>query len=794
MSATTLEAPQVEPNLAEADLDIAGMSCAGCAAAVERSLSRLPGVAAAHVNLATARAAVSFDPARAGRDDLMAAVRSAGYDVPERAATGTEAASEESDEAARRGERSLRRKLAFALPAAVAAMVASMPLMQGGGALGGADLFMRLARPLDALERAALPWLYRLDPTLLKLALFALSLAVMAWPGAQFYVGAWRSLRHRAANMNTLIAVGTGAAFLYSVLATFAPHLFAGGGLPADVYYEAVVWILALVLLGKVLEARAMGRASTAIRALLDLAPPTALVVRDGELVRVPAAELRPGDRVLVRPGEKVPTDGTVEEGASSVDESMLTGEPMPVAKGVGDEVIGGTLNGTGSFTFRASRVGRDTVLAQIVRLVEGAQRSKAPIQRLADRIAAVFVPVVIGIALVAALAWAVWGPAPKPLYALVAFVTVLIIACPCALGLATPTAILVGTGKGAEHGVLIRGGEALEVAHRLTTVLLDKTGTVTAGRPEVVEVVPAAGFARERLLRLAAAVERRSEHPLAAAVVRAAGGSAEPEGSAGAGEAAVDGFRSTPGAGVAARVGDVEVLAGSAVWLGRNGVDTAALTADAERLAMAGRTVVWVAADGAAAGLLAIVDPVKAGAAEAVRRLRRMGLEVVLLSGDRRAAAEAIGREVGIDRVLAEVLPDGKAAEVRRLQGEGRVVAMVGDGVNDAPALAQADLGIALGTGTDVAIEAAGVTLIGDDLRGAARAIELSRATVRVIRQNLFGAFVYNVIGIPVAAGALYPVFGILLSPVFASLAMALSSVTVVTNSLRLKRWRPAA
>ena len=627
------------------------------------------------------------------------------------------------------------------------------------------------------------------DPTLLKLALCALSLAVMAWPGAQFYAGAWRSLRHRAANMNTLIAVGTGAAFLYSALATFAPHLFARGGLPADVYYEAVVWIVALVLLGKVLEARAMGRASTAIRALLDLAPPTALVVRDGEPVRVPAAELRPGDRVLVRPGEKVPTDGEVEEGASSVDESMLTGEPMPVAKGVGDEVIGGTLNGTGSFTFRASRVGRDTVLAQIVRLVEGAQRSKAPIQRLADRIAAVFVPAVIGIALVAALAWAVWGPAPKPLYALVAFVTVLIIACPCALGLATPTAILVGTGKGAEHGVLIRSGEALEVAHRLTTVLLDKTGTVTAGRPEVVEVVPAAGFPRQRLLRLGAAVEQRSEHPLAAAVVRAAGG---PEG--GAGAAAVDGFRSTPGAGVAARVDGVEVLAGSAVWLGRNGVDTAALAADAERLADAGRTVVWVAVDGAAAGLLAIVDPVKAGAAEAVRRLRRMGLEVVLLSGDRRAAAEAIGREVGIDRVLAEVLPDGKAAEVRRLQGEGRVVAMVGDGVNDAPALAQADLGIALGTGTDVAIEAAGITLIGDDLRGAARAIELSRATVRVIRQNLFGAFVYNLIGIPVAAGVLYPFFGILLSPVFASLAMALSSVTVVTNSLRLKGWRPAA
>ena len=772
------------------------MSCAGCVAAVERRLRAVPGVARADVNLVTARAAVAFDPARAGRAELIEAVRQAGYSVPEApapaaAAKGTRAASEGGEVAAvaedpaARAYAVLRRKLFFALPAAVVAMLASMPLMHAGGALGGADLFLRLIAPLDGVVRAVLPWLYRVDPTTLKLALFALTVAVMAWPGAQFYAGAWRSLRHRAANMNTLIAVGTGAAFLYSAAATFAPGLFNRGGLPADVYYEAVVWILALVLLGRVLEARAMGRASSAIRALLDLAPPTARVLRGGEEIAVPAADLRPGDRVVVRPGEKIATDGAVEEGRSSVDESMLTGEPVPVAKEPGDQVVGGTVNTTGALVFRASRVGRDTVLAQIVRLVEGAQRSKAPIQRLADRVAAVFVPAVIAVAVVAAGVWAIWGPEPRLLYALVAFVTVLIIACPCALGLATPTAILVGTGKGAENGILIRGGEALEVAHKLTTVLLDKTGTVTAGKPAVVEVIPAPRIDRERLLRLAAAVERRSEHPLAAAVV-AAGGAAPSA-------ATAEAFSSSPGEGVSGRVDGAEVLVGSAAWLRRSGVDTAPLEPEADRLAAAGRTAVWVAVDGAAAGLLGVVDPVKPGAADAVGRLRRMGLEVVLLSGDRRAAAEAVAREVGIERVLAEVLPDGKAAEVRRLQSEGRIVGMVGDGVNDAPALAQADLGIALGTGTDVAIEAAGITLIGGDLRGAARAIELSRATVRVIRQNLFGAFVYNALGIPIAAGALYPFFGILLSPVFASLAMAMSSVTVVGNSLRLKGWRPA-
>jgi Cu+-exporting ATPase len=741
------------------------------------------------------------------RQRLVEAVRAAGYGVAE---TEVETAGEPAAAKSKREEqriKTLGRKLAFALAAAVFAMLASMPLMQQASAVGHADPLMRLLHPVDNALRSALPWLYSVDPQHLKLLLFAVSVAVMAWAGSQFYVGAWQSLKHGAANMNTLIALGTGAAFLFSAVATFAPELFERAGLPADVYYEAVVWILALVLLGRLLEARAVGRTSAAIERLLALRPPTARVVRDGGEADVPVEEVLPGDRVIVRPGERIAVDGVVREGGSRVDESMLTGEPVPVAKGSGDEVVGGTVNTTGSLVFEATRVGRETVLARIVRMVEEAQQSRAPIQRLADRISAWFVPAVVALAAVAFGMWWIWGPEPSLLYALITAVTVLIIACPCALGLATPTAIMVGTGKGAEQGVLIRGGEALEQAREVDTVVLDKTGTLTEGRPRVTEAIPAPEVARWELLRLAAALEVRSEHPLATAVAAAA--------RAELGETPlppVERFEAVAGKGVQGWVEGRQLWVGSAAWLVELGLDLEApvLAEAAERLERRAETAVWVAVDdpgrkGSAVlgggsrsvlGVLAVADPVKDGAASAVARLRGLGLDLHLLTGDRRATAEAIAREVGIDaaHVISDVLPQDKVAVVERLQTEGRVVAMVGDGINDAPALARADLGVAIGTGTDVAIEAADITLIRDDLAGVATAIALSRATVRTIRQNLFGAFIYNVIGIPIAAGALYPAFGVLLSPVFASLAMALSSVTVVSNSLRLKRWKPAA
>ncbi len=779
----------------ERDFEISGMTCAACAATVQRRLRKVPGVEAADVNFATRRARVLADAGAAPDERLIAAVRDAGYDVvePPAAEEGALAGALSAETAAAAREQSryreLRAKALFALPAAVLAMVLSMPRMHAAGAVGRADLFQRLVAPVDHLLGAAFPALYRLPERGVDLFLFALTLAVMAWPGAGFFRGAARGLRHGVLNMDTLIALGSGSAFLFSAVATFAPGVFTRAGLGADVYYEAVVWILALVLLGRVLEARAVGKASAAIRRLLAMGARTARVRRDGREVEIPAAEIRVGDLVVVRPGEKVATDGRLVEGRSPVDESMLTGEPVPVVKSPGDEVVGATLNSSGTFTFRATRVGSDTVLAQIVRAVERAQRDKAPIQRLADRIAAIFVPAVLAVATVALVAWWLLGPPPQAVFALVAFVTVLIIACPCALGLATPTAIMVGSGKGAEHGILLRGGEALETARRVTTVVFDKTGTLTRGRPEVTEVVAAAGADPATVLRLAAAAERRSEHPLAAAVLAAA----EAAGVAAPGEAAPEAFTAVAGRGVAMRRDGRDLLVGSAAWLGERGVETAELAARADDLAAAGRTAVWVAAGGELVGLLAVADPLKERSPAAVARLRRMGLEVVLLTGDRLEAARTVAAQAGIERVIAEVLPAGKAAEVRRLQQAGAVVAMVGDGVNDAPALAQADLGVALDTGADVAIEAADLTVMGGDPGRVADAIELSRATVRTIHQNLVGAFLYNVVGIPIAAGVLYPVAGILLSPVFASLAMALSSVTVVTNSLRLRRWRPA-
>jgi len=763
-------------------------------------------VIGANVNLATSKATVEYEPGQVAPPELVAAIQSAGYAVPEGAleAAVAEAAGEHasapaamSDQAESREERRYRATLLrfwFSITSAVLVMVLSMPLMDGHGALAKADPMMAVLRPLARGIEALVPALATIDPTVLKIGLFVLTLAVMVIGGGTFYAGAWRSLRHGAANMNTLIALGTGAAFLFSATATFAPGLFRDAGLAADVYYEAVAWILALVLLGKVFEAKAMGRTSSAIRRLLEMGARTARVLRDGGEIEVPVEEIRVGDLLVVRPGEKVPVDGRVVEGASAVDEAMLTGEPLPVDKGPGDEVVGATINTTGSFHMEATRVGRDTVLAQIVRLVEEAQGSRAPIQRLADRISAVFVPAVVGVAALTFAAWMIWGPAPALLYAMVAAVTVLIIACPCALGLATPTAIMVGTGKGAENGILIKGGEALEIAGKLTTVVFDKTGTVTLGEPTVGEILlsepsesndDAVALEDWRVLRWAAAVEQRSEHPLAGAVLAAAEerGVLVPP---------VEGFDSAPGRGVRGTVDGQEILVGKEEWLTEHGVETAPLSGQAATAASAGKTTIWVAAGGRAVGLLTVTDPPKPGAASALARLREMGLELVMLSGDRPEAVQAMAASLGIERVIGGVLPGEKSAEIRRLQEAGEVVGMVGDGVNDAPALAQADLGIALGTGTDVAIEASDITLVGDRLDGVAEAITLSRATLRTIRQNFVGAFVYNTLGIPIAAGVLYPAFGVLLSPVIASFAMAMSSVTVVTNSLRLRKWTP--
>ena len=612
---------------------------------------------------------------------------------------------------------------------------------------------------------------------------------VVLWAGWPFFVRGWRSVANRSLNMFTLIALGTGVAWLFSMVATVAPGLFPPAFRAPDgsvaVYFEAAAVIVVLVLLGQVLELRARERTGGAIRAMLDLAPAMARRIKaGGSEEEVPLAEVAVGDRLRVRPGDKVPLDGEVLEGGSNVDESMVTGEPVPVAKASGSRVVGGTLNGQGAFVMRADRVGQDTVLAQIVRMVAGAQRSRAPIQRLADRVAGWFVPAVVGVAALAFAAWAVWGPEPRLAYALVSTVTVLIIACPCALGLATPMSIMVGVGRGAQAGVLIKNAEALERLERIDTLVVDKTGTLTEGRPEVVAVVPAAGFGEEELLRLAAGLERPSQHPLAEAVVRAA----EKRGIA---VPAVEGFDAPAGRGVTGTVEGRRVAVGNARLMRELGMDTAAVAAEAERLRGEGATAFFVAVDGRPAGLVAVADPVKETTPAALAGLKEEGVRVVMLTGDNRTTAEAVAKRLGIAEVVSEVLPEDKQRAVERLKSEGRRVAMAGDGVNDAPALAAAEVGIAMGTGTDVAIESAGVTLLGGDLTGILRARRLSRAAMRNIRQNLFFAFAYNAAGVPVAAGVLYPFFGILLSPVIAAAAMALSSVSVVGNALRLRTAR---
>lgn len=778
-----------EARTLEVDLEVEGLAWAVSGEMIERELGRLPGVVAVSVNLVSGRVRVELIPGSTSEEELARAVEAAGYRLAKAADLGDAAQRERTVR-----EVEARRLLLRFVPAAVVgviSMVLSMPLMVGGmgGVHAGADLLNRLMAPVAEGVIDAMPWLGALSPAAIRWTLLVLTTPVMLWSGRPFFRGAYSGLLHGTADMNALIALGTGSAFGYSVVATVVPGLFARVGLPADVYFEVVSLILALVLLGKLLELRAKGRASDAIGRLLGLQPRTARVVgAEGEEAQVAISALAVGDVVVVRPGERVAVDGVVLEGRSTVDESMLTGEAMPIEKGPGDEVVGGTINGDGSFRFRAKRVGRDTVLAQIVRLVEDAQAARPPIQRLADRVAGVFVPVVIATAVASFIAWLIFGPSASLPLAFVSFVTVLIIACPCAMGLATPTAIMVGTGAAAERGMVFRGGSSLEIAGRVSTVVLDKTGTVTEGRPSVVGLALAPEWGRgpsaeRELLRLAAAAERGSEHPLAAAILAAA--------RAGVGARAAAEFENVRGMGIRARVGGRPVLVGNRRLVAGSNVDTTALNADAERFAAAGWTPVHVAVDGKAAGVLALADRVKPTSAEAVRRLHAMGLRVVMLTGDAEATARAVAAQIGVVHVIAEVQPHDKERVIRELQAEspGRGVAMVGDGLNDAPALARADLGIAIGTGTDVAVEASDVTLVSGDLIGVPDAIELSRATVRVVKQNLFWAFLYNVLGIPVAAGVLYPAFGILLSPVLASAAMAFSSVTVVGNALRLRR-----
>ena len=742
---------------------VSGMTCASCVARVESALSGVPGVVSVTVNLASEKATVEYaEDMRVA--DLQKAARDAGYDLGPEAET-----LEDVTTASQRDLRAARNRL-------IVAIVLGLLIMT----LGFIPAVMR---------QPYMPYV-----------LWALATPVQFWAGWRFYRGMWGALRHRTADMNTLIAVGTSAAYFYSVVAVLSPGLFTAAGVEPHLYFDTSALIIALILLGRYLETRARGQTSEAIKRLIGLNPKTAVVIRDGEEKEISIEEVQVGDTIVVRPGERIAVDGVVRQGYSSVDESMITGESIPVDKKVGDEVIGATINKTGSFQFEATRVGKDTTLARIIRLVDEAQGSKAPIQRLADVIASYFVPAVIGIALVTFIVWYFVGPQPALTLAILNFVAVLIIACPCALGLATPTAIMVGTGKGAENGILFRSGESLERAHQINTVLLDKTGTLTRGEPAVTDVLAVASSSEEEVLRLAASAERVSEHPLAQAIVKAA--SEKKLKTSRASE-----FVALPGLGIEASVGGKKIMLGNLRLMKERGISLNDLGKKADKLFSEGKTVMFLNLAGEAIGIIAMADTLKPNAREAVQAIQQMGIETVMITGDNRRTAEAIGREAGIKRVLAEVLPEHKAEEVKKLQ-DGRVVAMVGDGINDAPALAQADVGIAIGTGTDVAMETGEVTLIRGDLMGIVTAITLSKRTMQIIRQNLFWAFAYNVVLIPVAAGMLYLVFshtGVpaglrfifgdygFLNPIMAAAAMAASSITVVSNSLRLRRFKPA-
>ena len=729
---------------------VTGMTCAACQARVQRALAAEPGVIDASVNLVTRSASVRYDPSAVNPDRLIAAVRATGYDAELPLASEDVLADSSRADAEIREARSLSVRAVVSVIAGFLAMALSM------GSSGSAAV---------------------------NYSLLALTTMIILWAGRQIYRGAWNAIRHGSADMNTLVALGTGSAFVYSVVATIAPSLFARNGIAPDVYYEAVIFIIGLVLAGRAIEARARRKTSEALRRLASLLPSTARVEVGGSWIDRPLGDVRSGDTVLVRPGERIPVDGNLTGGASEVDESMLTGEPLPVAKTVGDLVVGGTVNTTGSFRYRATSVGADSVLARIVKLMREAQASRAPIQRLADRVSAVFVPVVLGIAIVTFGVWYFAADVAALPRAIAAAVSVLIIACPCAMGLAVPTAVMVATGRGAELGLLIKGGEILQRAGDVDTVVLDKTGTVTEGRPTLERVVATAAIGEAEILGIAASLERHSEHPVASAIVRAAGERKtrfEP----------VENFQSHTGSGVSGRIGGEAAAVGNAQLMRTLGTDLS----DAERLpAPPGASELFVAVDGRIVGKIIVADAVRASSREAVKSLQRLGVDVLLLTGDRQSAAEAVAKMTGIGRVVAEVLPHQKVEQIRDLQQLGRVVAMVGDGVNDAPALAQADVGVSMPKGTDIAIEASDIALMRNDLRSVPTAISLSRRTMATMRQNLFWAFVYNVIGIPIAAGVLYPITGLMLSPIVASAAMALSSVSVVTNSLRLRRVRLA-
>jgi P-type Cu+ transporter len=736
-------------------LKLKGMSCAACANSVEKAIRQVPGVRAVQVNFAAEQAQVDYDH-RSNMTAIQAAVSDAGYE-----AIASDLRVNEDREKAQ-AQRSLLIKTAISGAVGIVLVLGTLPMMLGIP-IPGWPMFLHH------------PWLQ-----------LALATPVLFWCGQSFYIGAWKALQHRAANMNTLVALGTGAAYFYSVFVTLFPQVLIAQGRAPEVYYEAAVVIVALLLLGRYLENRARGQTSDAIRQLMGLQANTARVIRQGEEVDLPLAEVIVGDVVVVRPGEKIPVDGEVIAGSSSVDESMVTGEALPVKKRPGEAVIGATINKTGSFQFKALRVGKDTLLAQIVQLVEAAQGSKAPIQKLADQVTGWFVPGVVAVAIVTFVLW--WALAGNVTLALLSAIGVLIIACPCALGLATPTSIMVGTGKGAENGILIKDADSLEKAHKLQIVVVDKTGTLTEGKPTLTDYVTVRGTANNHeitLLQMAAAVERRSEHPLAEAVVRYARsqGADHP--------LAVQNFEAVAGSGVQGSVNGHLVQIGTERWMQNLAIKTQSLQDHRQVWEAAAKTTAWIAVDGKVEGLIGIADALKPTSVRAVQALRAMGLDVVMLTGDNRPTATAIAQAAGIRRVFAELRPEQKALQIQQLQADGKKVAMVGDGINDAPA-PQADVGIAIGTGTDVAIAASDITLISGDLQGVVTAIQLSQATMANIRQNLFFAFVYNVAGIPIAAGILYPVFGWLLNPMIAGAAMAFSSVSVVTNALRLRNFKP--
>ena len=744
-------------------LKLRGMSCASCARSIEEAIREVNGVNECIVNFGAELATVEYDPSKTDVTVIQQAVDSAGYSAYPLQQQNPTAQQDEAEKRRQSKETNeLTRKVIVASILSGIIVIGSIPMMTG------------LHVPFIPM------WLH--DPWLQ----LVLTIPIQFWCGLSFYSNAWKAFKRHAATMDTLVVLGTSAAFIYSLFPTFFPNFFISQGLRPDVYYEAAAVIIALILVGKLLESRAKKQTGEAIRKLIGLQAKTARLIRNGQEIDIPIEEVQIGDVILVRPGEKIPVDGEVVDGTSTIDESMVTGESVPVKKQQGDEVIGATINKTGSFKFQATRVGKDTVLAQIVQLVQQAQGSRAPIQRLADSVTGWFVPAVIAIALLTFMIW--FNIMGNLTLALITTVGVLIIACPCALGLATPTSVMVGTGKGAENGILIKGADSLELAHKIKTIVLDKTGTITQGKPTVTDFVTTDGTANGneiKLLQLAASLERNSEHPLAEAVVRYAQTQE-------VGLVSVENFEAIAGSGVQGIVDNHLIQIGTQRWMSELNVKTQVLEKEKERLEYLGKTAIYISIDGKLQGLMGISDAVKPTSAQAVKALQKLGLEVVMLTGDNRRTAETIAREVGIKRVLAEVRPDQKADTVRKLQSEGKIVAMVGDGINDAPALAQADVGIAIGTGTDVAIAASDITLISGDLQGVVTAIQLSNATIRNIRQNLFFAFIYNVAGIPIAAGILFPIFGWLLNPIIAGAAMAFSSVSVLTNALRLRNFRP--